>query len=383
MAFTGLELTTDGDRDNLGISQEEGASDVSYLLYGTNESTPPTVAKLSEFIDFVNGGVSNLEPKVVSPGTAGAGKVVRVLPPVHPWRPELSAAAVVSLTGAGTQLVGNATQVFGLTPMVTQFPHWTQYQARVRFTKRPYFLLSDEKINLVSGSTYYKPDGTDVPYYYADEWRRFCTTTRAPTGDTVNATFGQMELRTQSGDPPNTNPYPGSVYVHLQNSVVEITWFQVPYRYCLDFTIAGTTYKSYLTRFTNCVNQRAWNGYAPGTLLYLGATPTAYIPSTPKRQKLLNALALGLDQSLLMNVKLKFLHTSREGTDVPDTGNPLLTNLNNVAGGHNLQPYFGDRRFYYAASVATTDADRRASFESFPFELFFTDPLLAQPSGVI
>ena len=81
-------------------------------------------------------------------------------------------------SGLGAQTTGNSIQVFGLTPATGQFPLWTQFDFKVKYTKRPYFLLPDDKIAVKSGLTYYKPDGTGVPFVYAEEWRRFTSTWR-------------------------------------------------------------------------------------------------------------------------------------------------------------------------------------------------------------
>lgn len=399
MAFNLLELTDNGGGGmNTAVSPEEGSAEVTYRLYGTSESTPPTVSVISQVFDYFCGGVSNLAPEVSHVGSSsgvssgGGGKIVRVLPPVHPFRPELSSAGVTSMVGVGQSTSGSAVRVFGLDPVngqgfpLGQFPHFTQYDYRVKFVKRPYFLLPDSKIEVRSGLYYYPPDGSSgLLIFYADEWRRFTSTTRAPLPDTASATFGQMKHRTQSGALPDDKNFNGSPYLSLQNSTVEITWYNVPYRYMLDFTVGGASYKSYLTRFVGTVNQHEWNGYAAGSLLYLGATPTSYIPASPVQQKLLGALAVGLDQSLMCNIKLRFIHTARTGTDVPTTGHALLTNLNFVAAGHNLQPEYSKRLFYYCVTDATGAADsaKAPSFYSFPFQLFFTDPMLAQPAGPI
>ncbi len=63
----------------------------------------------------------------------------------------------------------------------------------------------------------------------------------------------------------------GSPYVSLQNQAMELTWYQVPLRYVFDFTRDGVTYKSYLSRFVNTVNQNE----------ILGARREAYYSRAP------------------------------------------------------------------------------------------------------
>ncbi len=390
-ALSFVEIT---DRDQGGmhtsISQEEGQADGAYMLEGADDATPPAVSAVAQAFDTLLGGVTNLEPNVVNGGVANAGKIARVLPPVHPFRPEMSVAAVSDMFGIGQHVNGTALSVFGLAPITAQFPHYTKYLYKVKFTKRPYFLLPNEKIGTYNG-TYFKPDGTSVSFVYADEWRRFTNTTYTPLPDTVSATepAGAMTFRTESGGTPNGFNFNGSPYMSLQNGMLETSWYQVPARYAMDFTIGGTTYKSYLNRFVGTVNQRditiGGRLCKAGSLLFLGASPIPgpYMPASPKIQKLLGALAVGLDQSLMANFKLRWIHTGREATDVPNAANALLTNKNWIAAGHNLQPNYATRKFAYVVGQGPTEADKAPCYESFAHELLFTDPLLQQPAGPI
>lgn len=390
MAFNLLELTDSGaGLLNTAISPEDGSAEATFRLNGVNEATPPTVSQISEVFDYFCGGVRNLTPKVVNPQSDGGGKISRILPPVHPFRPELSSAGVTSMSGIGDQHTGTAVQVNGLDPVKTLFAHWTAYDYRVKFTKRPYFLMPDEKIQVRSGMTYYPPDGAGgLLFYHADEWRRFTKMTVSPLPDTVTATdpAGMMTFRTQTGTSPGGTPghqFNGSPYVSLQNSMVEIEWFNIPMRYFQDHTVGGVLYRSYLNRFIGTVNQYditiCGRLFERGSLLYLGTSPTSYIPSSPQIQRFINALALGLDQSMMANAKMRFIHTGRQGTDVPNAGHAILADLNRIPAGHNLQPHYAKRqKFYYV-----TDPTDRPCHDSFPVQLFFTDPMLSQPAGVI
>lgn len=393
MAVTVHELAG-ADGQNVGISQEEGSADVTYHLSGANETTPPTPAELTAFEDLMCGGVLNLAPKVVRLGTdTNAGKVWRQLPPVHARRPELSAAGVTSVTAATEQhTAANAVTAGTLNPVTATFPNALAYRARVKFVKRPYFLLPNDRI-AVNRDTYYPPDGsTGVPIYYAEEYRRYCKVTRKPSPDTVSATHGSFRVRTQTGTAPPTGvngvQAQGQPFMFLQNQSIEVQWFLVPARYFSDFTIDGVTYRSYLARFVNTVNQLpitiAGHTFPAGSLMYQGSEPDTFIPASPDRQKFLGALSLGLDQNLLMNVKMKFWYTAREGTDVPNSAHALLTNKNNIAAGHNLVPEFSSRTFRYVVIEGSgADSTLRPPFQSFPFQLLFTDPLLAQTNGPI
>ena len=376
-----------GGITNIAISPREGSCEATYILFSDSEQTPLAAVAVSNTFDYFCGSVANIKARLVNVGVADAGKVVRVLPPVHPLRPDLSCSGVLSCTGMSKYAAADAIRPAGLEPVSDRFPNWIAYKFRVKFAREPYYLLDNNYIAL-GNSYYYPPDGSSgSSVFYAEEWKRFTSTTRVPTGETLSASNGQMSFRTQSGTFPNESGYTGQPFMSLKNEMVEITWYQVPYRYMLDFTFNGQVYGSYLTRFTNTVNRWTWNGYAPGSLLYLGATPTIYKPITPTQATLLEFLTVGQDQSMLCDIKLRFLYTARTGTDVPNSGHALLTNKNFVAAGHNLLPHFGNRKFYYSVGATSgtgvLDASRRPLFESFPFELLFTDPLLQQPGGPI
>jgi hypothetical protein len=368
------------------LSHEDGAAQCTYLLNGVNENTAPPVSQLSGFASYLAGGVTNLHNKTVLHTVPEGGKIIRRLPKLHPFEPTLSAAGVASIAGVGKQTEANSLPLVGVPAVTEQFTHFTAYEYLVEFRKRRYFLLPDELIERPS-ATYYPPDGSEGKrYYYAEEWKRFTERTLVPAPDTVNATTGAaMKFRTASGAAPTGNQYPNNVALYLENQLLEVTWYMVPYRYFFPATLEGVTYKPYLTRFVNRVNQRDWWGFPKGSLMYLGATPSPFIPMTTN---VLQFLGVGLSQSqdLLCNVKLRFLYTAREGTDVPTTGNGLA-NLNNIPAGHNLQPRHTDRKFYYTTTEDPANpADTTkwfASYPSFPIELLFTDPLLIQPDGPI
>lgn len=383
MAFSALESTDDDKRGSLSLSQEQGDAELTFRLFGAADKEPPTVDQVNEFINYFLGGVQSITPEVTAIGDGFPnGRILRVLPPVHNFRPELSAAAIKSLVGIGTVTAEDSVEILGLPETSFQFPHCEQYEAKVTYSKRPYFLLADDDVATPT-RLYYPPDGSAPrTFTCAEEWTRFTQITRQPLNDTANATQGMMTFQTASGLDPNNFQYGLVNYVYLSNQAVEITWYQVPFRYVLDFTFGGVSYPSYLNRFVNRINQTDWYGFPAGTLLYLGATPTAYIPSNPKASAQESALASGLSQNLLCNLKLKFLYTSREGTDVPDYKTaPLFTNRSFIPAGWNLLPNFANRRFYYTTSPHVDPAQRRPSLDSAPFELLFTDPLLEQIGG--
>jgi hypothetical protein len=391
MARRWLELARE-DGLATGISHEDGRASGTFHLTGPTENDFPTVADIRDAVDELLGGVNNLAPKTVAHTDPHGGKVRRRLPKCHPFL-ELPVAGVASITGYGKQQevspVAPLAYAAGARSYIqSQFTNYSCYKFGVEFRKRNYFLKADEFIGRERG-TYYAPGtSTAIDIYFAREWERFTWRTFAPMGDTVSTEFGFAKFSVPGGDPLDGRQYLGNPYMHLLNQAVEITWYMVPLRYFFDYTDASTTYRSYLTRFVNTVNQNEWFGYAPGTLLFMGATPEPFVPSIPKNIKGIGGLSLATSEALLCNVKLRFLYTARTTDAPPDpTDLQLTSDRNNVAAGHNLQPTHDRRKFYYAVNYDANDKDNRTKFKpffkSFPHELLFTDPLLIQPGGPI
>lgn len=378
MSFNFLELTR-GQGHVASSTAEDGTGNCVYKLKGVDDNTAPKVEQIGEFATYLCGGVDNIDPKATEHTDGNAGKIRRRMPKLHPFLKELSIAGITKIEGEGDGEAANSMQALGVPSVTDQFWHYQTYNFTAEFKRRPYFLLPDELIKR-NRRTYTRPDGTDVDVYYAEEWRRFTTTTLAPTNDTVNATTGgQMKFR--STGPVDGFQYPGQVWVYMQNQILEMNWFLVPYRYF--FKHGGN--KPYLTRFVNTVNQFEIMGFDPGQLLFLGATPTPFLPQSTNVIKMLG-IGVFESQSQLCNVKMRWLATSRESSDVPAAGTAGLANKNNIANGHNLQPSFTDRKFHYVTTedvaAPLDDTKWRASFPSFPHELLFTDPMLAQAGDI-
>lgn len=356
---------------------EDGVSRCVFQLQGEDATTPPEPEDIEAFAAQLCGGVDNIDPEVTDYLVKTSGRVQRRLPKLHPYMTSLSAAGVSSIKGTGDQREADSLQVLNVPSVTDQFTHYTHYDFLTEFKRRPYFLVSNDDIDRKS-ATYTKPDGTEAEVWYAEEWKRYTTTTLIPLPDTANATAGgQMRFRTSAGT-LNGAQFPGNVWVYLQNQNLEMMWFMVPYRYF--FTFQGM--KPYLTRFVNTVNQFPMLGYEAGQLLFLGGTPVPYMPQVVGGVDFAE-IGLAQSQSLLCNVKMRWLVTTRESDDLP--ASEPSGNANNIMAGHNLQPSFVDRKFHYVTvEDPTNPADQtkwRASFPSFPHELLFTDPMMTQPGG--
>lgn len=394
MAYRLVELAREEGLQT-GIGLEDGRGLGKYQITGISENFFPTLTDIRTVCDGILGGVNNLAAKTSDRSQdADAGKIKRRLPKIHPYF-EMPASAILSITGQSLQQeatpitpinYGAQTESY-VTSGVTNY---SNYEMQVEFKKRNYFLKPDSAIARKTAS--YWPVGAaadeSIQLYYAEEWNRFTFKTFAPLGDTVSSQFGRMLFFApdfDTGDEKiNGRQYEASPYVHLKNQMLEVTWYQVPYRYIFDLTVDGVLYESYLTKFINRVNQRRFLGCAAGTLLYLGATPTeVYIPPIPGQVFGAGAIfqpnPLFAEEDLLCNAKLRFIYTPRTSPqDYPDDADPFQGNI--IPAGHNLFPNFADRNFYfcYTGDMGTPDTVRPA-FDSFLFEMLFTDPLLKQP----
>lgn len=357
------------------ISMEAGSADVEIHL-----NNPADFSDLADFTTFLTGSVGNTAVEI----NGISGKINRILPLVHPAFPQLSCAGIKYILGVSeSQKTVNtdAISVVDLTPLVKKFDLYDKYAFGVELQKRRYFLKSDAKVGVTSG-TFYPADGsTGILYQAPNEWTRFTEEMIFPLPDTISATVaGNQRFCTHTT--PLGDQLPAVATLYLFNQRVEITWFQVPYRYFFPQTIAGVTYQPYLNRFVNHVNQYAWKGRAAGALMFLGATPVPFIPQIPDIDEFGD-----LNEDLLCNVKLTFIETLRKVTDPPVGGDDELSNLNNIPAGHNCLPSFADRKFRYCPTngpAPSTDRTKRvAPFPSFPFELLFCDPLFIQPGGPI
>lgn len=379
MPYRYRELTRE-DGYATSDSSEDGTSRCIFQLMGVDDVTPPEVRQIAGFSSFLCGGVSNIAPTASKHTDPHGGKVRRMLPKIHPYKRELSVAGVTSLVGVGSGVAANSLQGIGMEAVTPEFWHYQAYNYTTEFKRRPYFLIADEFIDRPS-RIYTKPAGDTVRIYVAKEEDRFTSSTLTPTPDIVNATTGgQMRFRTTAE--LNGAQYPGTTWVYMENQVLEVMWYMVPYRYF--FSQRGM--KPYLTRFVNTVNQHPLFDNPPGSMLWLGATPTPFQPQSTEFLELFT-IAFTQSRSLLCNVKMRWLVTSRVGVNVPAAPAMGLANGNNIADGHNLLPSFTDRKFHYVTTedpAAPADESKWfASFPSFPHELFFTDPMLVQPEGGI
>ncbi len=324
--------------------------------------------------------------------TATDGRIRRTLPTRHPtWQWMFADGCSPQGVGSGFTTVTIVPGIYP--PTIPSYPLYGDYHYRVNFSPRPYNTWQDGDITLTAG-TGYKKDGSSYTFKFANEWQRFTTFDIYPTNQVITAQQGQMVFRCDGPGgtaQPNLNSFQDSPRLYLPDSVLKIRWFQVPYRYL-------TSENSYLARFIGHVNQTDFGpnavgaGYGPykaGSLLYLGANPTAtYTPPIPDPGLLAKSDGNGFVNSRLCDLELNFLYTARTiGTTTANTPDFSAVNRNWIVAGHNLLPWLTTRKYYYATTYDPNDAADQAkwfpSYNSFPFQQLFTDPDVLAASPVL
>lgn len=372
--YTYLEAVADESPSSGSHQQQGGSASCAYVF------SPPGPSGADKYVQVKRSVIDVL-------GYTGTkvtdGRIQRTLPVRHPqW--DWMYADSVQYSGVGTDYTTvNVSPAQG-SAVLPQVPVYDTYRVRIGFSPRAFNTWQDRDIKVVN-STWYDKDGTSKAYTYATEWYRFTKFEQYPTNNFINAQQGQMRFRTAGGVSPDPDgiQFQEAPKLYLPDSVLKVKWLSVPYRYI-------TSKNSYLVRFIGHVNQKGFgmpqaNGaseYAPGSLVYYGANPVnIYTPPVPDPGLLAFNFGNGFQRSLLCDLELTFGYTARtvEGTA------PSPANGNWIAGGWNLAPWVTTRRYYYISSFDPADAANTSKwyplFNSFPFELLFTDPDLAQAAG--
>lgn len=293
----------------------------------------------------------------------GDGSLSRTLPLAHPRFPWLFAEKILNIQGIGSP-TKTAAETELEAPTFTHYADYPYYRFQVEFAPRPYAVLDDLSIGLVT-SSYYDNDGNSVAYDYATEWDRFLDIDPQPSLQLITADFGQMKLTTgaTSGD---QKPYPAKVSVRMPGAAIRLIWHQVPQSYMLSAN-------SYLVNYQGYVNQTEFLGKPAGTLLLDKVTSKRYTPPVP--DVIPGSIGLSYSTEKLCDIEIILQYANREAEYDPSLSG---SNGNFIAAGHNVLPHFLDRKFYYARAVgASPDTDKTKWYPlhfSIPFQLLFTDP---------
>jgi len=347
-----------------------------------------TVDDMNRLETVILGGVSDIHTD---------GSLKRVLPLSHPIRSGFYASARSALEGSGVPFFakdGNASNNPNvnkdlnpsLLPVALIYP---ENRVTVEFTPRLYPLLPNSYINVFANGAWYDDSNNQQIFSYADEWIRFTDVDFHPKDDWISFTLGgQMAFSTGFAKPPQGAQYAQMPRIRMPNSLLKITWYQVPYSYI-------TSPNSYLERYKGRINQNGWWRWRPGKLLYINYNPIRYQQPNPNMGfiKSINPIqgnsdphdangnpvpSVGTAKSFLQtcDIELEFILTSRI---LAPGDQPSPTNKNAVAAGHNLLPWGTDRKFHYAETIG---GQAVPLWGSFPAEILFTDPDLDQ-GGVV
>lgn len=355
------EGTGDLSPASASISLTNASASVPFYLLAT--SGDEIVAQLQQIL----GATLNVN---YTPGNTYY-KVQRQLPMAHAlfW-PLYADQIVIRGVGLGLEQANAAPPQVEAMPAYANYENW---QFDIKFSQRPYAILEDDDVEVGILSWSPPPPDADVPIQlvYAKEWVRYTSFDLFPQNDNVSGVQGQSLFQTQSTDAPHGKQFEGMPRIFLPNQVVTFTWHQIPLRYILSPN-------SYLEKYKGRINQYAWYEYgsghmfSAGSLLYMGYKPKIY--SSPIAQ-LMTWQTGDLTTWKYADIDLYFLVTKRTGVDVPSP----TARANYLAKGHNLNPWFPSRQFYYTVYNSALNATKAPYWFSVPFEILFTDPDSLQP----
>lgn len=307
----------------------------------------------------------------------------RGMPLAHPAYPWLYASRIVGIRGMGkaaTTEAATTVQPEDLDRIANAIASYPVLELTIEFTPRLYAVLPD---NAVKESTlsYYLPDDNGMVAATTKtiqwEWVRFTDWVTVANPEIITAQQGQSFFVTSTGaiqpyattSPPHSYPFQGFPRINSPRSTIIFTWFQVPESYV-------TSANSYLERYQGFINQNAFynNRWPVGSLLYeTYRVPRRYVPPVPATVRAGDTTRFTTDK--LCDVELVFTKVVRTSSSVP-----ILSSVNRswLPYGHNLLPWFGDRKFYYAVYPKQTDLNDTAywkpTYDSVPFELLFQNP---------
>jgi hypothetical protein len=260
-------------------------------------------------------------------------------------------------------------------PFFTLYDH---YEIEVSYQSSNYPVLNDLAIDTLSSVWYQPPPAQanqQTKFTYAFEWQRYLTWLQVPQNDWITGIAGQSRFETGdntlpgNADPTKAVSFQGMPRMWLPNQMVRLLWHQVPWRYVYSAN-------SYLNRYLGMVNQFDFFDignlnflFPAGSLLYLGYNPVSYMSPAAVIQQWVGGIDV---TTMLVDLELIFLYTNRKQTNVPN-----VPNRNFIPSGHNLEPYFPLRNFFYTYFVDDSGNGAANSYPywfSFPVELLFTDP---------
>jgi hypothetical protein len=343
-------------------SREPGAVGFSY-----DGARASMVLKVSSF-DVI----PSLEDLLGSVKPAGDGSLNRRLPKAHPRFPWLYAERISNCQGIGAPSV--ATSALLDAPTFDQYAVYPEYLLTVEFTSRPYAVLSDSQVTVTPNTAW-----TDVTaagaadaktYAKTTEMYRFVDMEWAPAADFITAQHGNMVFKS-TASPPDGVTFSGRPSLAIQKAILKLTWHMVPGSY-----VVGPD--SHVLKYLARINQHSFMGFDPGMLLYVAVGLRRYTPpyATAHVDPTFGSGVVTPIRYWDVQFVMEFTRRPRATNPYADAGKPASINANWIADGHNLMPWYRDRRFYYVTANNMVESGQVPTYLSVPFHLLFTDPTI-------
>lgn len=361
-----LENADSVQQGGAGFRMDGGKADATLYLMGS--SYPEGITLLPDLPQAVSQIIGATSTAV------GSGTLNRTLPLAHPLYPWLFASGV-KIRGFGTPYKADSAAAFAEAIGLPYFTAYPNYEFNVEYTPRPYVVAGDNSIPLVP-SAWADNNGTVWPVSVAAEWMRYANWWYDRKFESITCRQGQMKFRAADGSVVNGVPYADMPRLFMPDSILNIIWHQVPYRYI-------TSPNSYIDGLIGLINQRPFTTWYPGELLYIGYTAKPYTPPVQN----VDAFYTGTTGFIysaekLADVHLQFLRTKRYIVDSSELFAPNPGTANAIQAGWNLQPWLKDRLFHYVSSSplgeignpVIPDSDWKPLFNSTELGLLFTDP---------
>lgn len=313
-----------------------------------------------DVVEFLKAAIENATPMG---GTDP--RIKRTLPLAHPQYPWLF---LDSVDGAGIEFSEKAdADPEGVleAPPLHDYGVYVDHELNLKFSTRPYSVATDSQIP-VTTLTWYEDDGSTENTQYAKEWYRYVEWLPQPAAEYLTAETGQflfdapVTFPTAPGDsPPSAGK--GQIRLLVPSRTYRLRWYRVPQSFLLSNN----------NRFDNAqgrVNQFAWEGFDPGTLLLQSVSPIdTYTPPFPEFVTYDGSTAL-VSQEKLVDLEFVFLYRNPICAEVVTP-----TNASHIANGHNLVPRGITRKWYYAKTAGNGEP----IYPSYPYELLFGNPDVA------
>ncbi len=388
------------DKLSVFTKNSQGADSPGYSINEARgvsvfEFDKPTKKDLQTLPTVLIGGVDLSTRGATSPYVG----VRRTMPLPHPWSNSLVVTSVTGIRGIGQWIrsVGGFNSQLGV--KIPDFPLYPAYEIGVEYGAPIYQPKADSFIKSLTGS-YVNYLGVNVPFKTCNEWIRFVSWKRTEETNVISKKTGMMfyatsdDMEPGASTPTGASQYPAAPYQALPDSIILMKWHQVPYSYI-------TSPRSFISNCPHGVlNQFDFYDakgdgdckWKAGALRYGGVTVEDYRPPIPPEITNLLGMNLGTDDNKLVDITFTFYETNRQrlADRLPSPESVGAgVNKNWLIKGWNLQPYLNKpNRYFYSHTIAQGVSDDPADKTkwyphhfSFPFELFFMDPELAQPDG--